>query len=184
MCLPTTKAFATCICGLKFSSLVLCHSGRDKRIPGRPPLSPRMDRPRGQGPRAMPPQGDRLVQPCQCHVLWSLLSASNVENSMTEGRRAYCRRCGNSKGDFCRTFDKVAKRINVCVLAEHSWIKGEAKWKRTHWTFSWHVYCNVITLSRLHIMKKTTQPHTHTHTHLYLKKIIGKSLTRLPFHHC
>ncbi|TKS73728.1 Cryptochrome-2 [Collichthys lucidus] len=34
-------------------------SGRDKRIPGRPPLSPRMDRPRGQGPRPMPPQGDR-----------------------------------------------------------------------------------------------------------------------------
>lgn len=33
--------------------------GRDKRIPGRPPLSPRMDRPRGQGPRPMPPQGDR-----------------------------------------------------------------------------------------------------------------------------
>ncbi|XP_034734205.1 zinc finger CCCH domain-containing protein 18 isoform X2 [Etheostoma cragini] len=33
--------------------------GRDKRIPGRPPLSPRMDRPRGQGPRPMLPQGDR-----------------------------------------------------------------------------------------------------------------------------
>ncbi|XP_019733738.1 zinc finger CCCH domain-containing protein 18 isoform X4 [Hippocampus comes] len=32
---------------------------RDRRIPGRPPLSPRMDRPRGQGPRPMPPQGDR-----------------------------------------------------------------------------------------------------------------------------
>lgn len=33
--------------------------GRDKRIPGRPILPPRMDRPRGQGPRPMPPQGDR-----------------------------------------------------------------------------------------------------------------------------
>lgn len=33
--------------------------GRDKRIPGRPPPSPRMERPRGQGPRAMPPQGER-----------------------------------------------------------------------------------------------------------------------------
>ncbi|XP_034389890.1 zinc finger CCCH domain-containing protein 18 isoform X7 [Cyclopterus lumpus] len=32
---------------------------RDKRIPGRPILPPRMDRPRGQGPRPMPPQGDR-----------------------------------------------------------------------------------------------------------------------------
>lgn len=41
-------------------------SGRDKRIPGRPPLSPRMERPRGQGPRPMPPQGDRLVQPSAC----------------------------------------------------------------------------------------------------------------------
>lgn len=42
-------------------------SGRDKRMPGRPPLSPRMERPRGQGPRPMPPQGDRLVQPSSCH---------------------------------------------------------------------------------------------------------------------
>ncbi|KAM8891121.1 zinc finger CCCH domain-containing protein 18 isoform 2-T3 [Spinachia spinachia] len=33
--------------------------GRDKRIPGRPILPPRMDRPRGQGPRPMPAQGDR-----------------------------------------------------------------------------------------------------------------------------
>ncbi|XP_029697705.1 zinc finger CCCH domain-containing protein 18 isoform X4 [Takifugu rubripes] len=33
--------------------------GREKRIPLRPPLSPRMDRPRGQGPRPLPPQGDR-----------------------------------------------------------------------------------------------------------------------------
>ncbi|KAM9815089.1 zinc finger CCCH domain-containing protein 18 isoform 4-T4 [Syngnathus typhle] len=32
---------------------------RDRRIPGRPPPSPRMDRSRGQGPRAVPPQGDR-----------------------------------------------------------------------------------------------------------------------------
>ncbi|XP_042337504.1 zinc finger CCCH domain-containing protein 18-like, partial [Plectropomus leopardus] len=40
--------------------------GRDKRIPGRPPLSPRMDRSRGQGPRPMPPQGDRFVQPPAC----------------------------------------------------------------------------------------------------------------------
>lgn len=37
-------------------------SGRDKRIPGRPPQSPQMDRPRGQGSRPVPPQGDRLVQ--------------------------------------------------------------------------------------------------------------------------
>uniref|UniRef100_A0A3Q3JKM2 Zinc finger CCCH-type containing 18 n=1 Tax=Monopterus albus TaxID=43700 RepID=A0A3Q3JKM2_MONAL len=28
-------------------------------IPGRPPLSPRMERPRGQGPRPVLPQGDR-----------------------------------------------------------------------------------------------------------------------------
>uniref|UniRef100_H3CGP5 Zinc finger CCCH-type containing 18 n=1 Tax=Tetraodon nigroviridis TaxID=99883 RepID=H3CGP5_TETNG len=33
--------------------------GRDKRMPLRSPLSPRMDRPRGQGPRPGPPQGDR-----------------------------------------------------------------------------------------------------------------------------
>uniref|UniRef100_A0A9J8D5H4 Zinc finger CCCH-type containing 18 n=1 Tax=Cyprinus carpio carpio TaxID=630221 RepID=A0A9J8D5H4_CYPCA len=33
--------------------------GRDRRMPGRPPLSPRMDRPKGQGPRPMPPQGER-----------------------------------------------------------------------------------------------------------------------------
>ncbi|XP_077451742.1 zinc finger CCCH domain-containing protein 18 [Stigmatopora argus] len=33
--------------------------GRDRRISGRPPLSPRMDRPRGQGPRPVPHQGDR-----------------------------------------------------------------------------------------------------------------------------
>nr|XP_020480229.1 zinc finger CCCH domain-containing protein 18-like [Monopterus albus] len=33
--------------------------GRDRRIPGRPPLSPRMERPRGQGPRPVLPQGDR-----------------------------------------------------------------------------------------------------------------------------
>ncbi|XP_061628776.1 zinc finger CCCH domain-containing protein 18 isoform X1 [Phyllopteryx taeniolatus] len=32
---------------------------RDRRLPGRPMLSPRMDRPRGQGPRPIPPQGDR-----------------------------------------------------------------------------------------------------------------------------
>ncbi|CDQ64531.1 unnamed protein product [Oncorhynchus mykiss] len=31
----------------------------DRRMPGRPPLSPRMDRPRGQGPRPMPPPGER-----------------------------------------------------------------------------------------------------------------------------
>uniref|UniRef100_A0A8C6PPT2 Zinc finger CCCH-type containing 18 n=1 Tax=Nothobranchius furzeri TaxID=105023 RepID=A0A8C6PPT2_NOTFU len=33
--------------------------GRDKRILGRPPPNPQMDRPRGQGPRPMPPQADR-----------------------------------------------------------------------------------------------------------------------------
>ncbi|XP_028813870.1 zinc finger CCCH domain-containing protein 18 isoform X2 [Denticeps clupeoides] len=33
---------------------------RDRRIPGRPPLSPRMERPRGQAaPRSVPPQGER-----------------------------------------------------------------------------------------------------------------------------
>ncbi|XP_057691907.1 zinc finger CCCH domain-containing protein 18 [Corythoichthys intestinalis] len=32
---------------------------RDRRISGRPPLSPRMDRPRGQGPRPVASQGDR-----------------------------------------------------------------------------------------------------------------------------
>lgn len=39
---------------------MFCFLGRDKRIPSRLPLSPRIDRPRG---RPMPPQGDRLVQP-------------------------------------------------------------------------------------------------------------------------
>ncbi|CAL8293260.1 unnamed protein product [Boreogadus saida] len=33
--------------------------GRDRRMPGRPMFPPRMDRPRGPGPRPMPPQGDR-----------------------------------------------------------------------------------------------------------------------------
>ncbi|XP_047248663.1 zinc finger CCCH domain-containing protein 18 isoform X5 [Girardinichthys multiradiatus] len=33
--------------------------GRDKRNLGRPLMSPQMDRPRGQGPRPAPPQGDR-----------------------------------------------------------------------------------------------------------------------------
>ncbi|XP_026086433.1 zinc finger CCCH domain-containing protein 18-like isoform X4 [Carassius auratus] len=33
--------------------------GRDRRMPGRPSLSPRMDRPKGQGPRPMPPQVER-----------------------------------------------------------------------------------------------------------------------------
>lgn len=42
-------------------SPVLLLPGRDKRAPGRPPLSPRMDRPRGPGPRPLPPQGDRWV---------------------------------------------------------------------------------------------------------------------------
>ena len=37
-------------------------SGRDRRMPGRPMFPPRMDRPRGPGPRPMPPQGERLVQ--------------------------------------------------------------------------------------------------------------------------
>uniref|UniRef100_A0A3Q3VL17 Zinc finger CCCH-type containing 18 n=1 Tax=Mola mola TaxID=94237 RepID=A0A3Q3VL17_MOLML len=32
---------------------------REKRTPGRPPLSPRIDRSRGQGPRLMPPQGEK-----------------------------------------------------------------------------------------------------------------------------
>lgn len=41
--------------------LIWCFLGRDKRIPGRLPLSPRIDRPRG---RPMPPQGDRLVAYC------------------------------------------------------------------------------------------------------------------------
>ncbi|MEQ2297643.1 hypothetical protein AMECASPLE_036682 [Ameca splendens] len=40
--------------------------GRDKRNLGRPPMSPQMDRPRGQGPRPAPPQGDRSVQPSAC----------------------------------------------------------------------------------------------------------------------
>lgn len=35
--------------------------GREKRMPLRSPISPRMDRPRGQGPRPVPPQGDRYV---------------------------------------------------------------------------------------------------------------------------
>lgn len=33
--------------------------GREKRMLGRPPMSPRMERPRGQGPRPLPPPGDR-----------------------------------------------------------------------------------------------------------------------------
>lgn len=33
--------------------------GRDRRMPGRPPMSPRMERPKGQGPRPMPSQGER-----------------------------------------------------------------------------------------------------------------------------
>lgn len=51
-----------------------CFSGRDKRIPGRPPQSPQVDRSRGQGPRPAPPQ-DRSVQ-----LLWfCLLGISQLE---------------------------------------------------------------------------------------------------------
>ncbi|KAG7263695.1 hypothetical protein CRUP_007763 [Coryphaenoides rupestris] len=37
--------------------------GRDRRMPGRPIFPPRMDRPRGPGPRPMPPQGDSRKRP-------------------------------------------------------------------------------------------------------------------------
>ncbi|TRY89689.1 hypothetical protein DNTS_032317 [Danionella cerebrum] len=33
--------------------------GRDRRMPGRPQLSPRMERPKVPGPRSIPPQGER-----------------------------------------------------------------------------------------------------------------------------
>lgn len=57
------------LCSKSRVPLFPCSSGRDKRIPGRPPPSPRMERPRGQGPRAMPPQGERSVHPGFCHGL-------------------------------------------------------------------------------------------------------------------
>lgn len=102
--------------------------GRDRRMPGRPMFPPRMDRPRGPGPRPMPPQGDRLVEsrsgesglPCKPTLKVTQCSSSTfLRRESSEAHTAIPLTQRRLKGEPCQDFlavEVLRFRPACCVI--------------------------------------------------------------------